>query len=140
METNSVIGAMIKGRECCRQVVRAYEQTRDARYATNPDVRPDVNSLKRVDNAASRLLGHLKNLPENPQSRVTRDSDKKYATQLLGEIGQLLEKAIIMEREMRQAIRPGNSHTMEAGNWARGRAAQATMGDGHAAGRLLMQA
>ncbi|OVE75194.1 hypothetical protein BVX97_05435 [bacterium E08(2017)] len=102
MSDEQIIARMVKGRECCRQLVKAFETAR----ARDREVKADddnVSMLANADMTLSRMLTHLAELPDKLGDSVSEVENREYAMRLLGEIAELLQRAMILERELRNA-------------------------------------
>ncbi len=100
----TVIAAMVKARECCRRLVQTYEQ---ARNASEPPVDGHIGLLRAADTTANRLLHYVRLLPRDVGLIVSGRDSRIYATRLRAEIRELLEKAVILERETRHGLSVG---------------------------------
>jgi hypothetical protein len=101
------IHEMVKGRECCRRLVHSYEKARAQQRGHAASGMP-VTSLQRMDATADLMLGHLAGLAENSTEQMS-DTSRQHAERLLGEMGSLLERAMILERELRVSVRERQS-------------------------------
>ncbi|MEI6210442.1 MAG: hypothetical protein WCR06_02325 [bacterium] len=99
MDSKDIISSMVKSRECCRRLVHNYEAERNRRLAA-PAEASDVVMLQSANRTATQILTHLSSLPARPCSAMDEDS-RRYTSKVLGDIRTLLEKAIMLEREMR---------------------------------------
>ncbi len=98
---------MVKGRECCRRLVLSYETARARQRGHGADGM-QVSSLQKMDATADRMLGHLAGLAANAAEEMS-ESSRQHAERLLGEMGALLERAMILERELRLSVRDRQS-------------------------------
>jgi hypothetical protein len=101
------IHEMVKGRECCRRLVHSYEMARTEQRGPAASGVP-VTSLQKMDATADRMLGHLSSLAEDSKEEMS-DSSRQHADRLLEEMGALLERAMILERELRVSVRERQS-------------------------------
>jgi hypothetical protein len=101
MNSSDIMSSMIKGRECCRRLVQTYEQARGQPQAAPSAGSANLNLLRTAETAATQMLSHLSRLPQNPCAGMTDEEAKRHTSQVLGDIRGLLEKAIMLEREMR---------------------------------------
>jgi hypothetical protein len=101
------IHEMVKGRECCRRLVSSYETAR-AQQRGHAESGMQVSSLQKMDATADRMLGHLAGLAVNATDEMS-DSSRRHAERLLVEMGDLLERAMILERELRLSVRERKS-------------------------------
>ena len=97
------IHEMVKGRECCRRLVSSYETAR-AQQRGHAASGMQVSSLQKMDATADRMLGHLAGLAVASTDEMS-DSSRQHAERLLVEMGALLERAMILERELRLSVR-----------------------------------
>ncbi len=105
MNDEQIISSMVKGRECCRNLVNAYEQARkNGAGGEGANSGDEVSMLEGADGAVTKMLSHMSSIPGKPQELMIEDENKKYAARLLGEIRDLLERAMIMEREFRNTV------------------------------------
>jgi hypothetical protein len=102
----TAIAAMVKARECCRRLVQTYEQTRYGPDTANAN--PN-GALRAADAAANRLLRYMRIIPHGKDLRVNEPDQHAYAQRLRAEIREMLEKAVILERETRYAMSVGNA-------------------------------
>ena len=110
MESREIISSMVKSRECCRRLVQNYETERNRRLASAASGDSDVNMLQSANRTATQILTHLSTLPQKPCAEMDVES-RRYTSKVLGDIRSLLEKAIMLEREMRTTAetQPGSS-------------------------------
>lgn len=101
MNRDEIVATMVKARECCRQIVQLYEAVRDDGNMTKGGLVARRGSLAKANAALSQMLLQMKRLPEKPAACVSLDEDKQYVAGLFAEISELLEKAMILEREVR---------------------------------------
>jgi hypothetical protein len=98
MKDEEVIAALVKGRERCRQIVQLYQNLREA--SETRSVRS--NDLATANRIMSQMLEYLHSLPRKPSQQMTSPSLRGEAERLLREIGDLLECAIVAERNLRE--------------------------------------
>lgn len=115
MNRDEIIATMVKGRECCRQIVRMYESVREDGQMTKGALMTQRTSLAKANLALTQMLGQMKHLPEKPVNHMVGEDDKRYVTSLFAEISALLERAMILEREVRsstpaEAVATGNGY------------------------------
>lgn len=104
---------MVKSRECCRRLVHSYENERNRRLSAPADA-TDVVMLQSANSTATQILTHLSNLPAKPCDTMDEES-RRYTSKVLGDIRALLEKAIMLEREMRTTSQnPADTSGQEA--------------------------
>ena len=99
MDSRDIISSMVKSRDCCRRLVQNYETERSRRLST-PAGAADVGMLQSANRTANQILTHLSTLPTQPCATMDTES-RHYTSKVLGDIRTLLEKAIMLEREMR---------------------------------------
>ena len=99
MDSQNIISSMVKSRECCRRLVQNYETERNRRQAT-PTADTNVTMLQGANQTATQILTHLGSLPQQPCAAMNAET-RAYSSKILGDIRSLLEKAIMLEREMR---------------------------------------
>jgi hypothetical protein len=104
MNREEIISAMVKSRECCRQIVQLYESVREDGDMTKGSLTARRNSLDRANASLSQMLLQMKKLPDKPVNCFTLEDDKRYVSSLFSEISELLEKAMILEREVRSSV------------------------------------
>lgn len=107
MTDQEIIGLMVKGRECCRRVLLAYEKVWDSGGSSSDGSVESLKLLAGADLAAAQMLMHLDHLPEKPSEHIANDDQKVYADRVMGEIGMLLEKTMVLEREVRNVVYGG---------------------------------
>ena len=99
MDSRDIISSMVKSRECCRRLVQSYETERNRR-SSSPAANADVGMLQNANRTATQILTHLSTLPSKPCATMDAESSR-YTSKVLGDIRGLLEKAIMLEREIR---------------------------------------
>lgn len=92
---------MVKGRERCRQLVQFYQRMRAAQATARETPPIDQPSLQEADRILTSALALLRSLPEKPVESCRDPENKAYAKRLLCEVGDLLESALIMDKEIR---------------------------------------
>jgi hypothetical protein len=97
-----IIASMVKSRECCRRAGKALQEAR-ARAVAGEGL-SGIDTVAEANDAITRMLSHLKKVPPKMSSSMSSDSSRAYAARLLLEISELLEKAMIMERETREIV------------------------------------
>ena len=102
MSDEEIISTLIKGRERCRQLVQLYQQVRnsDEEEATLKQVH--VKLFNKANRLLSQVLGFIQNLPEKPTAIVRNPEKKKDADRILREMGDLLARAMVAEKETRE--------------------------------------
>lgn len=104
MSDEEILSTLVKGRERCRQLVQFYH---NVRAASAPDGTPpaieDI-SLATASRILNQVLMHLHSLPRKPSALVQSVSKRQDAERLLREIGDLLESAMVAEREIREKV------------------------------------
>ena len=104
MNDEEIIASLVKGRERCRQIVQLYQNLRGCGAEGRP---VDPVELERANGIMTQMLGYLHALPHKPSRTMTNPAAREHAEQLLREVGDLLETAIVAERELRdQMSRP----------------------------------
>lgn len=109
MNRDEIISTMVKSRECCRQIVQLYDSVREEGNMTKGTIVARRNSLARANGALSQMLLQMKRLPDKPANCVDSEEDRQYILSLFSEISELLEKAMILEREVRCCVPPPES-------------------------------
>lgn len=104
MSDQDVIATLVKERERCRQLVNLYQQMR-ATPGGGPRGAPQ-GTLEIADRILTQVLDHLRDLPRKPADDLESESGREEARRLLQEIGDLLERAMIAERECRAGSVP----------------------------------
>ncbi len=117
-----ILASMVKSRECCRQAGKALEAARAA-AGRDSETMGNLDLVSSADKAITQMLSHLENVPAKMGSAMSSESSRKYAARLLLEISELLEKAMIMERETRDII--GSISPPFAAQQRKGRAVRA---------------
>jgi hypothetical protein len=98
MSDQEIIAVLIKERERCRQLVQLYQSLRtDSGSGT-----PDKEALQTANRILTQVLSHIRDLPQKPASSLGTEDNRQEARRLLREISDLLERAIIAERETRE--------------------------------------
>ena len=113
MSEEDVIAAMVKGRECCRQLLKAYETVHTGGNGGSPD----IEMLTMADRTVTRMMTCISNLPSGVAGAIVDESRRQYVARLLKEMGVLLERLMVLEREVRvtamnrkprvSSVRPG---------------------------------
>jgi len=106
MNRDEIISVMVKSRESCRQIVQLYESARENENVVVGTTMIKQNSLNRANNILSQMLLQMKHLPSKPADCVGREEDRQYILSLFSEISELIEKAMILEREVRCSVPP----------------------------------
>ena len=75
MSDEQIIASMVKGRESCRQLVRAFETARSDK-CSGDGANDNVSLLDTADKALERMLNHFKELPDKVGDTV-RDVKKR---------------------------------------------------------------
>lgn len=104
MSDEEILATLVKGRERCRQLVQFYH---NIRAASAPDgTPPDLSgiSLETASRILSQVLAHLHSLPQKPSELIRNSAKRQDAERLLREIGDLIESAMVAEREMREKV------------------------------------
>jgi hypothetical protein len=104
MSDEEIISTLVKGRERCRQLVQFY---RNIRAASPPDGRPpclDGISLETANRILAQVLTYLHSLPRKPSEIIRNSAKRQDAERLLREIGDLIENAMVAERELREKV------------------------------------
>ena len=104
MSDEEIISTLVKGRERCRQLVQFYH---NVRAASAPDGRPprmDGISLETANRILAQVLAHLHSLPRKPSEFIRNSAKRQDAERLLREIGDLIENAMVSERELREKV------------------------------------
>jgi len=105
MKDDHVFAAMIKGREACRMVLQSHEMMRAGGNSSGTTAGVGYSRLlSSANRAASQMLEHLRALSGEMSKLTNSEADRQYASKLVLEIKEMLEKAMIMEREMRRLI------------------------------------
>jgi len=103
MSDDEMIATMVKGRELCRQLVRTYESAYAEAEAADMNEPERLEGLTRADRTATRMLACLRQLPGRPTELLADDSRRRYVSRLMAEITVLLDRVMILEREVRNA-------------------------------------
>ena len=103
MSEQEILAVLVKERERCRQLVQLYQSLRVERGGLGT---PDPEALRTANRILTQVLGHIRDLPRKPASMLQAEADRQQAERLLREIGDLLERAIVAERESRQPPAP----------------------------------
>lgn len=104
MNRDEIISIMVKSRESCRQIVQLYEAAREHDDAAGGAEMARQHSLTRANSILSQMLLQMKRLPAKPADSVGREEDRQYIISLFAEISELIEKAMILEREVRYDV------------------------------------
>ena len=102
MSEEDVIAAMVKGRECCRQLIKAYERVHTGEDAGNSGA-ADIEMLTTADRTVTRMMACLGDIPAGVAGGIADESRRQYVARLLKEMGLLLERLMVLEREVRVA-------------------------------------
>ncbi len=102
-DEEKILASMVKSRECCRQAGKALAVARAAAEQSG-EAGGNVEQMAVADRAITQMLSHLQKVPLKMADAMGSNESKEYAARLLLEISELLEKAMIMERETRDII------------------------------------
>lgn len=104
-----IIGALVKGRERFRHLVRLYLRQREEAVET----RASAAALLEIDQCLASAMGMLGELPGKPGDACATSEGRDYAARLLREIADLLEVVMVLDREMRtvSGAFQNNSHS-----------------------------
>jgi hypothetical protein len=102
VDDRDIVASMVKGREFCRRLVREYEELR-VREADSGG-KPDVKLLRLLNAVVSKMVATVRQIPVRFVETMSGDSDRAYARRALAEVTALLERAIMLEREMRRRV------------------------------------
>ncbi|MFH0880986.1 MAG: hypothetical protein V2A34_14825 [Lentisphaerota bacterium] len=102
MSDQDIIASLVKERERCRQLVQLYQEMWASPDDGAASTTPDPMALQTANRILTQVLSHLRSLPEKPANLLTAETDRQEARHLLREIGDLLERAIVAERETRE--------------------------------------
>lgn len=97
MSEKQIIGALVKGRERFRNLVRLYLRQREQ----SASARPTAVALSEIDQCLAAAMGLLNELPGKPGDACATDEGRDYVGKLLREIAELLEVVMVLDREMR---------------------------------------
>ncbi|HBA84864.1 MAG TPA: hypothetical protein DCZ95_12290 [Verrucomicrobia bacterium] len=103
MSDQEIIAVLVKERERCRQLVQLYQSLRAAR---DQGALPDPEVLQTANRILTQVLTHIRDLPRKPSTSLDTEDNRQEARRLLREIGDLLERAIVAERETRERATP----------------------------------
>jgi capsular polysaccharide biosynthesis protein len=103
MTEQQIIESMVKGRESCRKVIQTFQIIR----SKSNDMKEPVDSqlLLSANRAASQMLNYVSELSSEINNVIKSDENRQYASRLITEIRQMLERAMILEREMRDLVK-----------------------------------
>lgn len=99
-----IVGQLVKSRERCRQLVQLYQRAyRDFECEGIAGL-----PLDKACSAVTQLLAHLRAFPGAPARQVQSPALRRNAEQILLETSDLLEGALVIERELREfLVAPG---------------------------------
>ena len=113
MNRDEIIATMVKGRECCRQVLQLYEAVRDEGRMTKGSLMARRSYFARANASLGLMLEQMRLMPARPIRCLVLEEDRRYAANLFGEMSGLLEKVMILEREVRGSIPAGGRPAAE---------------------------
>lgn len=113
MSDEEILSTLVKGRERCRQLVQFYHNVRAASALDGTPPAIEDISLETANRILNQVLTYLHSLPRKPSALIQNISKRKDAERLLREIGDLLESAMVAEREIREKV--ASSRTPPAG-------------------------
>ena len=93
------IAAMVKARECCRQLQNSYEQ-----IVSNGRAGFDGRIVSALKSATDRLMEMMKKITPDCLSLIRSVQDRIYMKNVMNDIRMFLERVIVLEREARQAL------------------------------------
>ena len=103
MTDEDIIAILVKARERFRQLVRVYQRERISQAAVTGGVAfPHVSIFKEAEQILTVAMTMLHTLPSKPSHSCVSPENKAYADQLLKEIGDLVQNAMLMDRELRK--------------------------------------
>ena len=102
MQDQDILSGLVKTREYGRSLVGAFVQRGRTGLFFHEEDRQD--DLCAAVGTLDRILACLRALPPNPCACVSERTHREHAEDLLCEIGDLLEQALVAEREARQSI------------------------------------
>lgn len=102
MSDQDILASLVKERERCRQLVQVYQGIWSAGDSDKAAATPNHDALLSANRILTQVLQHLRALPEKPANLLASETDRQDARRLLREIGDLLERAIVAERETRE--------------------------------------
>ena len=82
--------------------MHAYEKARADEDPCSGHRPPDMGVLTNANQTVTRMVVHLRELPDRPDEHIERETKREYAGRLLGEVAGLLKRAMILERELRE--------------------------------------
>ena len=100
MSDQEIISALVKERERCRQLLQLYQTLRIS-SGTCGAAMPDNETLQTANRILTQVLSHIRSLPRKPAGSISTEDGRQDAERLLREISDLLERAIVAERETR---------------------------------------
>lgn len=108
MSDQEIIAALVKGRERCRQLVQFYGRLHAA-IQEDESAAPGRESLETANRILTQVLLFLRSLPRKPSREIADGVAREDAERLLREIGDLLECAMVAERELRNRVSARNA-------------------------------
>ena len=101
MSDQDILASLVKERENCRQLVQVY-QGMWAGEDAGEICEPPRDALLSANRILTQVLQRLRSLPEKPVHQLASEADREDARRLLRDIGDLLERAMVAERETRE--------------------------------------
>ena len=98
MSDQDILAVLVKERERCRQLAQLYQAMRTQAGSSAPD----RETLRTASRILTEVVKHLRELPRKPASELSTEPAREEARRLLREIGDLLERVMIAERETRE--------------------------------------
>lgn len=120
IEDRKIISSIVKGRELCRQLVQGFMTVRASTSVDRSFSVEDVSLLRRIEKAVSGMLLQLRSIPQHPCEAVRGSEERRYVSELLSEISEMVETAVVLEREVRQRMprkNPGDTADHSAGRF-----------------------
>ena len=102
MSDQDILASLVKERENCRQLVQVYQGIWAKTGESNGLSEPPRDALISANRILTQVLMRLRSLPEKPVHQLVSENDREDARRLLREIGDLLERAMVAERETRE--------------------------------------
>ncbi len=99
MTDEVLVGQLVKSRERCRQLVQLYQGA----YDEFMNLGVLSVSMEKAVMMVSHLLAHLRAISGGGLRQVQSPEQRKEAEALLEETGDLLQRVMVIERELRES-------------------------------------
>ena len=104
MSDQEIIAMLVKQRERCRKLLQLYQKLSSTAMISGRGISVDNEDLQTANRVLNEVLMHIKFIPAKPMDTLVSHAEREHAQRLLEETGDLLERVMIMEREIREMV------------------------------------